>query len=66
MDEFDPKERVEAVLPPIESPSVEELPEGDDDGEAFEEGDAESEAVSPEGGAAPGEPSRKRRRRRRR
>jgi len=66
LDEFDPKERVEAVLPPIESPSVEELPEGDDDGEAFEEGDAESEAVSPEGGAAPGEPSRKRRRRRRR
>ncbi len=66
MDEFDPKERVEAVLPPIESPSVEELPEGDDDGETFEEGDAESEAVSPEGGAASGEPSRKRRRRRRR
>ena len=66
MDEFDPKERVEAVLPPIESPSVEELPEGEDDGESFEEGDAESEAVSPEGGAAPGEPSRKRRRRRRR
>ena len=66
MDEFDPKERVEAVLPPIDSPSVEELPEGEDDGEAFEEGDVESEAVSPEGGAAPGEPSRKRRRRRRR
>ena len=66
MDEFDPKERVEAVLPPIDSPSVEELPEGEDDGEAFEEGDVESEAVSPEGGTAPGEPSRKRRRRRRR
>jgi transcription termination factor Rho len=66
LDEFDPKERVEAVLPPIDSPSVEELPEGEDDGEAFEESDVESEAVSPEGGAAPGEPSRKRRRRRRR
>ncbi|MHB8798740.1 MAG: transcription termination factor Rho [Thermoanaerobaculia bacterium] len=66
MDDFDPKERVEAVLPPIESPAVEELPEGEDDGEALEEGDAESEAASPEGGAAPGEPSRKRRRRRRR
>ncbi len=66
MDDFDPKERVEAVLPPIDSPSVEELPEGEDDGEAVEEGDAESEAASPEGGAAPGEPSRKRRRRRRR
>ncbi len=66
MDEFDPKERVEAVLPPIDSPSVEELPEGEEGGDAPEEGDVESEAVSPEGGAAPGEPSRKRRRRRRR
>lgn len=66
MDEFDPKERVEAVLPPIDSPSVEDLSEGEDDGEGLEEGDVESEAVSPEGGAAPGEPSRKRRRRRRR
>jgi len=66
LDEFDPKELVEANRPAVEATVVEELPEGDDDAEALDEGDAESEAASPEGGAVPGEPSRKRRRRRRR
>ena len=31
LDEFDPKEREEAVLPPIENPAVEDFPEGPDD-----------------------------------
>ncbi|MDX9733089.1 MAG: transcription termination factor Rho [Thermoanaerobaculia bacterium] len=66
MDEFDPKEPVEADRPSVETTVVEELPEGDDDAEALDEGDGETEAVASEGGSVPGEPSRKRRRRRRR
>ena len=66
MDDFDPKEREEAVLPPGEptaNAAVEELPEGDDEADGPEEGDTESAPA--EGGGA-GEPSRRRRRRRRR
>ena len=64
MDEFDPKEREEAALPPIENAASEEPPEDDDEAEGTEEGDAEASPA--EGGAASGEPSRRRRRRRRR
>ena len=65
MDEFDPKEREEAVLPPIENAVAEDLAAGpDDELDGPDEGDAE--AVPAEGGGAPGEASRRRRRRRRR
>ncbi len=65
MDEFDPKEREEAVLPPIENTIVEDFTEGlDDEGDGAGEGD--SEAFPAEGGGVPGEPARRRRRRRRR
>ncbi len=67
MDEFDPKEREEAVLPHVENAAVEELAEElDDEAEGAEEGEGDVEAPPAEGGGAPGEPSRRRRRRRRR
>ena len=67
LDEFDPKEREEAVLPPIENTAVEDFPEGpDDEGDGAGDGDGDAEASPVEGTDAPGEPSRRRRRRRRR
>jgi transcription termination factor Rho len=69
LDEFDPKEREEAVLPPVENAVAEELPDGSDEdveGADEGEGDGDAEAVPAEPGSGSGEPSRRRRRRRRR
>jgi transcription termination factor Rho len=67
LDEFDPKEREGAVLPPIENAAVEELAEGpDDDVDGGDEGEGETDVSPAEGAGAPGEPARRRRRRRRR
>jgi transcription termination factor Rho len=67
LDDFDPKEREEAVLPPIDNAVAEDLAEGsEDDPDGPDEVDGDADAAPAEGGGAPGEPSRRRRRRRRR
>jgi len=70
LDEFDPKEREEAVLAavePIRNTVVEDFTEGpDDEGDGAGEGEGDSDAFAAEGAGAPGEPARRRRRRRRR
>ena len=67
MEEFDPKDREEAVAPPIENAVAEDLAEGlDDEADGPEEGEGDAEAAPAEGGGASGEGSRRRRRRRRR